>query len=83
MLPNDASLGELLAVWPTLADDMETINALMPDDIAEGIVQDFTSVRDELLRRQRIVRLAEPFTRGHDGCMYHLGPPNHPPPDLD
>ena len=53
MLP-DASLGQLHALWPEVINDMESINDLMPEHVADSIVQDFADVRDELLRRDRI-----------------------------
>jgi hypothetical protein len=81
MLP-DASLGELLGVWDDIAADLESINDLMPDDVADQIAADFADVRDELLRRQRIARMAEALCQGHDGLMLHLTPPNHPPPPI-
>jgi hypothetical protein len=82
MLPPDVTLAELLGTWDELAADLESINRHTPDDVADQIVADFADCRDELLKRQRIARMAEALCMGHDGCMYHLGPPGQPPPDL-
>jgi len=71
----DATLAELHAVWPDLADDMRHAH-LMPDDIAEQVISDFTEIRDELLRRQRMCKLAVPLCSGHDGTMLRLEPPH-------
>lgn len=81
MLP-DASLPELFAIWPEVVEDLESVTPHMPDTIAADIAADFASVRDELLKRQRIANQARDWCTGHDGSMLHLVPPGEPPPDL-
>jgi hypothetical protein len=78
----DASLAELHGLWPGLVDSMESINALMPEDVAEQIVHDFTEVRDELLRRERLVHQSAEHAAGCDGAMLDLVPRPGPPPSL-
>jgi hypothetical protein len=78
----DASLGQLHSLWPSLVDDLESINALMPDHVAETIVSDFEECRDELLRRDRLVHQAAEHCAGCDGSMLDLVPRPGPPPEL-
>lgn len=73
MLPDDATLAELYAAWPSLVEDMEHAH-VMPQHVAEQVVADFTLIHDELLTRQHRARQAHELCAGHDG-----DPQPHPP----
>jgi hypothetical protein len=78
MLP-DFTLPELLAIWPTLADDYSHVDQ-MPPDVADDVTRDYHDVARELRRRDRLTRMAEALCQGHDGCMLML-PEYHVPAD--
>lgn len=75
---NEASLGALLTTWNDVRNDMQHVDEItapvQPEAVREAlhasIVSDYTTIHDELIRRERLTQIASIHSHGDEPQMF-------------